>query len=60
MEDLKMSSFTIMIVLKSLDVIHDLLCPFFCDHPKKELSDEEMHKIAERLDRIESLLYKLK
>ncbi len=55
-----MSSFTIMLVLKSLDVIHDLLCPFFCDHPKKELSDEEMHKIAERLDRIESLLYKLK
>lgn len=55
-----MSSFTVFLVLKSLDLIHDLLCPFFRDNSKKELNEDQLHKIAERLDKIESLLYRLK
>lgn len=53
-----MNTVTIMLIIKLLDFIHDLLCPFFCDNTKKQIKAEDLSKIIQKLDKIESLLYK--
>lgn len=48
---------TIAMIIKLLDMIHDLLCPFFHD---KQQHTQDYDKILAKLDQIESTIIQLK
>ena len=46
----------IMAIIKLLDMVHDLLCPFFNDNA----SNEDLDKVMNKLTDIESLIMQIK
>lgn len=51
-----MTHFTVLLILKSLDTIHDLLHPFF----KDDVDNSDLDKILVKLEKIESEINEMK